>query len=178
LNQNQNQGKDRSVKNLSERLDYLYPDPDDKENLGITHWKGKPIIPVKEWRKIGIPNPYKGVLNPMVFVSDGLQFFPDGLVEMALLSEGSSVDPYDESIFPYHDGDGIPRPDTEERKWSLDSPESKLSAADRKLWETRVEEARAKARKEDPFEIWIEEYKELLEYKGIKLPVYNTPKIV
>jgi hypothetical protein len=161
---NQNQGKDRSIKNLSERLDYLYPDPDDNEGLGITHWKGKPIIPVKEWRKLSF--------------SDSLHFFPDDLVVIALLPEGHSVDVYDESIFPYHDGDGIPRPGTEERKFSLDRPESKLSDANRKLWETRVKEAKAKAKIEDPSEIWVQEYKELLAFKKIELPVYNNPKIV
>lgn len=159
--------RDKHLNKLSERLDNLYPDPEDKEGLGITHWKGKKITPVKEWKKIGIPSIYKGVINPLIFHSDGLQFFPDGLVKFSLSFEGCSVDPYDESLFPYHDHDDIPRPGTLEHKMSLDSPASKLSDAELKLWETRVEERRAKAKKENPFEIWIQEYKELLVFKKI-----------
>jgi hypothetical protein len=78
--------------------------------------------------------------------SDGLQFFPDELVEFALSFEGCLVDPYDESIYPYHDGD--PLPGTDEYKQSL-GPERKLSASEHILWQTRLEERRAKAKKED-----------------------------
>ena len=106
---------DKSIDKLNERLDELCQIEIRKMAYGIIYWKGKPIIPIKEWRKISI--------------LDSLQFFPDGLVEIALLPEGHSVDKYDESIFPYDDGDGIPLKGTEEWKYSLDSPESKLSDA-------------------------------------------------
>jgi hypothetical protein len=65
-------------------------------------------------------------------------------------------------------------PGTDEYKQSL-GPERKLSAAELKLWQTRLEERRAK---EDPFEIWIQEYKELLAFKKIKLPEYDDTHIV
>jgi hypothetical protein len=71
---------DKSIKNLSERLDDLYPD-EESLGKGITHWKGKPIIPAKEWKKIS------GHYN-FEFTTGGLKAFPDGLVEAALLIEG------------------------------------------------------------------------------------------
>jgi hypothetical protein len=167
--------RNKHLNKLSERLNNLYPDAEDKEGLGVTHWKGKKIIPVKEWKKIALPSVYEGRLYPMVFSSDGLQSFPDSLVEFALSFEGCSVDPWDKSIYPYHDGD--PLPGTDEYKQSL-GPERKLSAAELKLWQTRLEESQAKAKKEDPFEIWIEEYKELLAFKKIELPVHDDTHIV
>ena len=156
---------DRSIDKLSERLDDLYPD-EDGPGKGVTHWKGKPIIPAKEWKKIS------GHYN-FEFTTGGLKAFPDGLVEAALLFEGTSVDPYAEDIYPYHDGD--PRPGTDEWKQSLDLPEP--SSDEFKLWLTRLEERRAKAKKEDPLEIWIQEYKELLAFKKIPIPVYEDSHI-
>jgi hypothetical protein len=161
--------RNKHINKLSERLNNLYPDPDDKEGLGVTHWKGKKIIPVKEWKKMAL------VEGGLGFRSSGLQFFPDDLVEAALQYEGCSVDPWDKSIYPYHDGD--PEPGPAEYKQLL-GPERKLSAAELELWHTRLEERRAKAKKEDPFEIWIEEYKELLAFKKIELPVYDDTHIV
>jgi hypothetical protein len=69
--------RNKHLNKLSERLNNLYPRADDKEGLGITHWKGKKIIPVKEWKKIAL------VEGGLGFRSDGLQFFPDGLVEVS-----------------------------------------------------------------------------------------------
>jgi hypothetical protein len=172
--------RDKSIDRLAERLNILYPDPDnDKDNdgyEGITHWKGKWIIPTEDWKKLGIPSIYKGVRNPLILHLDGLQFFPDGLVEFVLLYEGKSVNPYAEDIYPYHDDD--PRPGSLEYKMSLDAPGHELTDAELKLWRTRIEERLAKAKKEDPFEIWIQDYKELLAFKKIKLPVYDDTHIV
>jgi hypothetical protein len=113
-------------------------------------------------------------LEPLRISFKRLQSFPDGLVEFALSFEGNSVDSYAEDIYPYHDGD--PRPGTDEFKHSLGLG-SKLSAAELKLWQTRIEERLAKAKKENPFEIWIQEYKELLAFKKIPLPVYEDERI-
>jgi hypothetical protein len=41
---------DKHLNKLSERLDDLYPD-EEGPGKGVTHWKGKPIIPAKEWKK-------------------------------------------------------------------------------------------------------------------------------
>ncbi len=46
--------RNKHLNKLSERLNNLYPDAEDKEGLGVTHWKGKKIIPVKEWKKIAL----------------------------------------------------------------------------------------------------------------------------
>ena len=171
--------KSISIDKLSERLNNLYLDQDDKDNEGITHWKGKRIIPSEDWKRIAVTG-VKGSLfkEPFLgFAPIGLQFFPDDLVEFALGFEGHSVNPYDESIFPYHDDD--PRPGTLEWKMSLDIPDSsKRSDAELKLWRTRLQERRAKAKKEDPFEIWISEYKELLAFKKIPLPVHDDSYII
>jgi hypothetical protein len=105
---------DKSIKNLSERLDDLYPD-EDGPGKGLTHWKEKPIIPAEEWKKISGH-------NRLEFTTSGLKAFPDDLVPavFVLFFEG-----YDEDIYPYHDGD--PRPGTDEWKQSLDLPdENKL----------------------------------------------------
>jgi hypothetical protein len=45
-------------------------------------------------------------------------------------------------------------------------------------WWNRLEERLAKAKKENPFEIWIQEYKELLAFKKIEQPVYDDTYIV
>jgi hypothetical protein len=158
---------DKSIDKLSERLDDLYPD-EDGPGKGVTHWKGKPIIPAKEWKKISGH-------NRLEFTTSGLKAFPDDLVPAVLVLFGG-YDEYAEDIYPYHDGD--PRPGTDEWKQSLDLPdENKLSDAELKLWRTRLEERRAKAKKEDPLEIWIQEYKELLAFKKIPLPVYEDSHI-
>jgi hypothetical protein len=107
---------DKSVSNLNNRLARLWPD-DDKKDDGINYWKGKPIIPTNIWKKVA-------GINRIEFGSNALSYFPDGLVEAALLRD-YSVNP-----------------------------------------------------KEDPFEIWIEEYKLLLKYKKIELPVYDDTHIV
>jgi hypothetical protein len=40
--------RNKHLNKLSERLNNLYPDPENKEGLG------KKIIPVKEWKKIAL----------------------------------------------------------------------------------------------------------------------------
>jgi hypothetical protein len=54
----------------------------------------------------------------------------------------------------------------------------KVTTSSWSLWQTKLEQRRAKAKKEDPFEIWIQEYKELLASKKIKLPEYDDTFIV
>jgi hypothetical protein len=84
--------RNKHLNKLSERLNSLYPDAENKEGLGVSHWKGKKIIPVKEWKKIAL------VEGGLGFRSSGLQFFPDGLVEVALSFDGCSVDAYDSAV--------------------------------------------------------------------------------
>jgi ArsR family metal-binding transcriptional regulator len=44
---------DKSVNNLSQRLDKLYPETNSNNNNdGVNYWKGKKIVSIKEWKKI------------------------------------------------------------------------------------------------------------------------------
>ena len=168
---------DKSIDKLSERPSSLYPDLDlDNDNEGITHWKGKPIISAEDWIRIAITGVKGSVLKEpfLGFAPTGLQYFPDDLVELALGFEGCLVDSFAEDIYPYHEGD--PRLGTDEWNKAL-GPERKLSDAELQLWQTRIEEAHEKAKKENPLGIWIEEYKELLAFKKIPLPVYDDERI-
>jgi hypothetical protein len=114
--------RNKHLSKLSERLNNLYHG-EEVPGKGLTYWKGKPIIPAKEWIKItGLTN-----LDGFRFTTDGLKAFPDGLVEAALLM-GGGLDP------------GKP-----------------LEAA---------------------LITWLSDYRELLKFKKIPLPVYDDTYIV
>jgi hypothetical protein len=90
---------DKSVNNLSERLDKLYPDTSSK-NDGVNYWKGRKLIPSDKWLKITKANTISRSEN--YNVKEGLQYFPDD---------------YFESLFPL----GIPEHLKEEaNKWYSD----------------------------------------------------------
>ncbi len=82
-----------SIDKLSERLDRLNPNgniitsinttTDNKgnnnNNLKLTHWKGKKIIPLDKWLKITKANTLSIVEE--YNVKEGLQYFPDDYSE-------------------------------------------------------------------------------------------------
>jgi hypothetical protein len=43
---------DKSVNNLSQRLDKLYPDSSSNISDGVNYWKGRKIIPLDKWLKL------------------------------------------------------------------------------------------------------------------------------
>jgi hypothetical protein len=71
---------DKSVNNLSQRLDKLYPDTSgNSSNDGIKYWKGRKIIPLDKWLKITKANTISRTEN--YNVKEGLQYFPDDYFE-------------------------------------------------------------------------------------------------
>jgi hypothetical protein len=72
---------DKSVNNLSQRLDKLYPDTSssNSSNDGINYWKGRKIIPLDKWLKITKANTISRREN--YNVKEGLQYFPDDYFE-------------------------------------------------------------------------------------------------
>ena len=68
---------DKSVNNLSQRLDKLYPDTtsSNSSNDGVNYWKGRKIIPLDKWLKITKANTISRREN--YNVNEGLQYFPD-----------------------------------------------------------------------------------------------------
>jgi hypothetical protein len=67
---------DKSVNNLSQRLNKLYPDTSSgSRNDGINYWKGRKIIPLDKWLKITKANTISRREN--YNVKEGLQYFPD-----------------------------------------------------------------------------------------------------
>jgi hypothetical protein len=65
---------DKSVNNLSQRLDKLYSDLSNNSD-GIKYWKGRKIIPLDKWLKITRANT---ISNSRDYnVKEGLQYFPD-----------------------------------------------------------------------------------------------------
>jgi hypothetical protein len=71
---------DKSVDNLSQRLDKLYPDTSSSNSSdGINYWKGRKIIPLDKWLKISKANTIgcKEDYN----VKEGIQYFPDDYFE-------------------------------------------------------------------------------------------------
>jgi hypothetical protein len=66
---------DKSVNNLSQRLDKLYPDTS-SINDSINHWKGRKIIPLDKWLKITKANTISRREN--YNIKEGLHYFPDG----------------------------------------------------------------------------------------------------
>ena len=71
---------DKSVNNLSQRLNKLYPDTNsNSSNDGINYWKGRKIIPLDKWLKITKANTISRREN--YNVKEALQYFPDGYFE-------------------------------------------------------------------------------------------------
>jgi hypothetical protein len=71
----------KSVNSLSQRLDKLYPETSssDSSNDGISHWKGRKIIPLDKWLKITKANTISRKEN--YNVKEALQYFPDDYFE-------------------------------------------------------------------------------------------------
>ncbi len=92
---------DRSVNNLSQRLNKLYPDTSSNSSSdGINYWKGRKIVPLDKWLKITKANTISRRENYKI--KEGLQYFPDD---------------YFARMFPL----GIPEDLKEEaNKWYLD----------------------------------------------------------
>jgi hypothetical protein len=71
---------DKSVNNLSQRLDKLDPDTSsNNRNDGINYWKGRKIIPLYKWLMITKANTISRREN--YNVKEGLQYFPDDYYE-------------------------------------------------------------------------------------------------
>jgi hypothetical protein len=70
---------DKSVNNLSQRLDNLYPDTSNNSSDGINYWKGRIIIPLDKWLKITKANTISRREN--YNVKEGLQYFPDDYIQ-------------------------------------------------------------------------------------------------
>jgi hypothetical protein len=71
---------DKSVNNLSQRLDKLDPDTSsNNRNDGINYWKGRKIIPLYKWLKITKANTISRREN--YNVKEGLQYFPDDYIQ-------------------------------------------------------------------------------------------------
>jgi hypothetical protein len=91
---------DKSVNNISQRLDKLYPETTSSNSDGVNYWKGRKIIPIDKWLKITKANTISRRENYKV--KEGLQYFPDN---------------YFEWMFPL----GIPEEHKEEaNKWYCD----------------------------------------------------------
>ena len=70
---------DKSVNNLSQRLDKLHPDTSSNNSDGINYWKGRKIIPLDKWLKITKADTISRREN--YNVKEGLQYFPDDYFE-------------------------------------------------------------------------------------------------
>jgi hypothetical protein len=71
---------DKSVNNLSQRLNKFYPDDTSNNSSdGINYWKGRKIIPLDKWLKITKANTISRKEN--YNVKEGLQYFPDDYFE-------------------------------------------------------------------------------------------------
>jgi hypothetical protein len=75
---------DKSVSNLTERLNKLYPYTCSSNNYndGIKYWKGKKIIPLDEWRKIA--NSKEAIARGIEYqrTEETLQYFPSDYMQM------------------------------------------------------------------------------------------------
>jgi hypothetical protein len=69
---------DKSVSNLSQKLDKLSPETSSNSD-GINYWKGRKIIPLNKWLKITKANTISRREN--YNVKEGLQYFPDDYFE-------------------------------------------------------------------------------------------------
>jgi len=70
---------DKSVNNLSQKLDKLYPDTSNNSSDGINYWKGRKIIPLDKWLKTTKANTISRRKD--YNVKEGLQYFPDDYFE-------------------------------------------------------------------------------------------------
>ena len=93
---------DKSVNNLSQRLEKLYPDNSNSNsnNDGINYWKGRKIIPLDKWCKISKTNTISKRDN--YNVKEGLQYFPDDYFEW-MFPLGIQEDLNDEANKWYYD---------------------------------------------------------------------------
>jgi hypothetical protein len=77
LNRYQGRGIDRSLNNLNDKLDRLWPEESGNghnKNDGINYWKGKKILSKDIWRKLG------GVTGSL----KSLEYFPDQYISFFL----------------------------------------------------------------------------------------------
>jgi hypothetical protein len=65
----------KSVNNLSQRLNKLSPDTNSNSNDGVKYWKGRKIIPLDKWFEITKANTISRIEN--YNVKEGMQYFPD-----------------------------------------------------------------------------------------------------
>ena len=70
---------DKSINNISQRLDKLYPETISNSSDGIKFWKGRKIIPLDKWLKITKANTISRKEN--YNIQEGLQYFPDDYFE-------------------------------------------------------------------------------------------------
>jgi hypothetical protein len=67
---------DRSISNLSKRFDKF--DSFDGDSNGLRYWKGKKIIPLKEWKKIAnCDDAFSFGIEGHLQTNEALQYFPD-----------------------------------------------------------------------------------------------------
>jgi hypothetical protein len=90
---------DKSVNNLSQRLDKLYPDISSNSD-GINYWKGRKIIPLDKWLKITKANTLSN--REDYNVKEGLRYFPDDYFEL-MFSLGIPDDLKEEANKWYYD---------------------------------------------------------------------------
>ena len=77
MNRYQGRGIDRSLNNLNDKLDRLWPEESGNghnKNDGINYWKGKKILSKDIWRKLG------GVTGSL----KSLEYFPDQYISFFL----------------------------------------------------------------------------------------------
>ncbi len=70
---------ERSVNNLAKKLDRLYPEFSSDNNTGLSHWKGKPIIPLDRWVVLS-DTPY------------ALSYFPDDFDQVLTYTSESELE--------------------------------------------------------------------------------------
>jgi hypothetical protein len=74
----------KSINNLSDRLNKLYPDTSSSNNYndGINYWKGKKIVSLDEWRKIAKSK--EAIAHGIQYqrTEEALQYFPSDYIQM------------------------------------------------------------------------------------------------
>jgi hypothetical protein len=76
---------DKSINNLSQRLDKLYPDTNSSNSSsdGINYWKGKKIVSVEEWKKISnYTKAFQHGIENNLKTKEALQHFPNDYMRM------------------------------------------------------------------------------------------------
>ena len=76
---------DKSVNNLSQRLNKLYPDTSNSNSSsdGINYWKGKKIVSVEEWKKISsYARAFQHGIENNLQIKEALQCFPNDYMRM------------------------------------------------------------------------------------------------